>query len=265
MLQPESRPTRRGTSVGMSDTQHEGFLHAPKPGMGARLRAYFLTGIVIVGPLAATAYITWWFVDTVDGWVKPLIPVRFWPDAYLPFRLPGIGVIIAILGLTALGFLAANLAGRTLLRLGERILDGMPLVRGLYKSLKQVFETVFSQEGTSFRRVGLVEFPAKGMWSLVFISTPPGPTVAPLIPGEPHISVFLPCTPNPTTGFYFYLPAREVIEVPMSPDDAAKLIMSAGLIQPETQGKLADMAEAAKRLRGEPSSPRAAGGRGGPG
>lgn len=249
----------------MSDHQHDGFLHAPKPGLVARLRAYFLTGIVIVGPLAATAYITWWFVDTVDGWVKPLIPVRFWPDTYLGMRLPGIGVIIAILGLTLLGFLAANLAGRTLLRLGERILDGMPVVRGLYKSLKQVFETVFSQEGTSFRRVGLVEFPAKGMWSLVFISTPPGEAVSPLIPGEPHISVFLPCTPNPTTGFYFYLPARQVIEVPMSPDDAAKLIMSAGLIQPETQGKLADMAEAARRLRGESPAlepTRAAGGRG---
>ncbi len=249
-----------------SHEPHDGFLHAPKPGLGARLRAYFLTGIVIVGPLAVTAYITWWVVDTVDGWIKPLVPVRYWPDAYLPFHMPGLGVVIAILGLTLLGFLAANLAGRTLLRLGERILDRMPVVRGLYKSLKQVFETVFSQQGSSFRKVGLVEFPAKGMWSLVFISTPPGATMTPHLPGEAHLSVFLPCTPNPTTGFFFYLPAREVIEIPMTPDDAAKLIMSAGLIQPETQAKLADMAEAAKRLRGEGGEgARAIGGRSGAG
>ena len=119
--------------------QHDGYIHVPRPGLGARLRAYFFTGVVIVGPLAVTAYITWWFIDTVDGWIKPLIPARFWPDSYLPFHLPGLGVIIALIGLTLLGFLAANLAGRSLLRLGERILDRMPVVRGLYKNLKQMF------------------------------------------------------------------------------------------------------------------------------
>lgn len=219
-------------------------------GLGAKFRAYFFTGVVIVGPLAVTAYITWWFVNMVDGWVKPLIPAAFLPDAYLPFPVPGLGLIVALISLTLLGFLAANLAGRTLLRLGERILDGMPVVRGLYKSLKQLFETVFSQSGSSFRKVGLVEFPAKGMWSLVFISSPPGGTVAGSLPSDDeHISVFLPCTPNPTTGFFFYLPVRDVIEVPLTPDDAAKLIMSAGLIQPDGQAALAQMAEVARRVR----------------
>ncbi|MBK9083050.1 MAG: DUF502 domain-containing protein [Rhizobiales bacterium] len=229
--------------------QHDGFIHVPRPSVGARLRAYFFTGVVIVGPLAVTAYITWWFIDTVDGWIKPLIPDRFWPDSYLPFHLPGLGVIIALIGLTLLGFLAANLAGRSLLRLGERILDRMPVVRGLYKSLKQVFETVFSQSGSSFRKVGLVEFPAKGMWSIVFISAPPGAGVATHLPQSEHLSVFLPCTPNPTTGFFFYLPASDVIEVPMTTDQAAKLIMSAGLIQPEGQAQLAAMAGAARAGR----------------
>jgi uncharacterized membrane protein len=116
------------------------------------------------------------------------------------------------------------------------------------KSVKQIFETLFSQSGTSFRKVGLVEFPAKGMWSLVFISSPAQGRVAEGIPAQDeHLSVFLPCTPNPTTGFYFFLPARDIIEIPMTPDDAAKLIMSAGLIQPEGQAALAAMAEAAKR------------------
>ena len=210
----------------------------------AGIRTWFLTGLVIAGPLAVTAWIVWWFVNTIDGWVKKVVPVSWWPDSYLPVPVPGVGVVMAFLGLTLLGFLAANLAGRTLLRLGERILDRMPVVRGIYKSVKQIFETVFSQSGTGFRKVGLVEYPTKGMWSVVFISTPPSQTIADNLPGggADYISVFLPCTPNPTTGFYFYLPSRDVIEVPLSPDEAAKLIMSAGLIQPEGQAKLAALA-----------------------
>ena len=223
-------------------------LPARGPSLAARLRNWFFTGVIVAGPLAVTLYITWWFVDTVDQWVKPLVPARFWPDAYFPWHVPGFGVAVAFLGLTLLGFLAANLAGRTLIRFGERMLDRMPVVRGIYKSMKQIFETVFSQSGTSFRRVGLVEFPRQGWWSLVFISSEPSATFTNAMPAkEPHVSVFLPCTPNPTTGFYFFLPVKDVIEIPMTPDSAAKLIMSAGLIQPDGQMALAAMAEAARR------------------
>lgn len=222
-------------------------------GFGARVRAYFLTGLVIAGPLAATAYITWWVIGTVDAWVKPLIPYRYWPVNLVGYDIPGVGLLFALVALTLLGFLAANLAGRTALRLGERLLDGMPVVRGLYKSLKQVFETVFSQSGSSFRKVGLVEFPNKGTWSIVFISAAPTEALARHIPGgETLTSVFLPCSPNPTTGFYFYAPARDVIEIPMTPDAAAKLIMSAGLIQPGMQEQLAAMAEAGRRAQASP-------------
>jgi uncharacterized membrane protein len=225
------------------------FVPARPRAAGARLRNYFLTGLVIAGPLAVTAWIVWWFINTIDSWVTPLIPTVLRPDRYLPFHMPGVGVVVALVGLTLLGFLAANLAGRTLIRLGEAILDRMPVVRGIYKSVKQIFETIFSQSGTSFRRVGLVEFPAKGNWSVVFISSPPGGTVLENLPGDEHLGVFLPCSPNPTTGFFFYLPAREVVEIPMTPDDAAKLIMSAGLIQPEVQAKLTAFAEETKRRR----------------
>ena len=244
MSRNSQTPTPSGPDAGL-------FLQAAPvkpPGVGARFRTWFLTGLVIAGPLAVTAWIVWWFVDTVDGWIKPLIPAWLWPDQLLSVHVPGIGLIVAVVGLTLLGFLAANLAGRTLIGLGEMILDRMPVVRGLYKSVKQIFETVFSQSGTSFRKVGLVQYPAPGMWSVVFISTPPSDQVARVLPtGEEYISVFLPCTPNPTTGFYFYLPARDVIEVSLSPDEAAKLIMSAGLIQPDEAGKLAALAKAAKR------------------
>ena len=191
--------------------------------LGARLRNYFLTGIIVAGPVAVT---------TVDGWVEPLVPQAYLPVNYLPFRVPGYGLVVAIIGLTLLGFLTANLVGRSFLRLGEVVLGRMPLVRGVYRTFKQIFETIFSQSGTSFRKVGLVQYPAKGMWSIVFISSEPSGEVAARLPGEEHISVFLPCTPNPTTGFYFYLPRSEVIELPIPVEDGAKLIMSAGLIQP---------------------------------
>ena len=140
--------------------------HPPRPrGIGARIRAYFFTGVVITGPVAVTAWLVFWFVDTVDHVIRPLIPTYLWPDAYLPKNVPGVGVILAFVFLTLLGFLAANLLGRTLIRLSESILDRMPVVRGIYKSVKQLFETVFSQQGTSFRRVGLVQYPAPGMWT----------------------------------------------------------------------------------------------------
>ena len=216
-----------------------------------RLRNYFLTGLIVAGPLAITLYITWWFITLVDGWVKPLVPAAYLPDAYLPFSIPGFGLVIALTGLTLLGFLTANLVGRTLLNLGEVVLSRMPVVRGIYKGTKQVFETIFSTTGTSFRKVGLVEFPVKGMWSIVFISNPAGPDLQERLPtaGE-YLGVFLPCTPNPTTGFFFYVPRRDVIELSMNVDDAAKLVMSAGVIQSEeTQRRLQAMAESAREDR----------------
>jgi uncharacterized membrane protein len=224
--------------------------HFPPPfhrSLTQRLRSWFFTGLIVFGPIAATAYIAWWVIDTIDNWVRPWLPNTLSPDAYLPFHVPGFGVVIAIVGLTLLGFLTANFVGRSLVKFGEAMLDRTPLVRGVYKGLKQVFETIFSQSGTQFRKVGLVEFPVKGSWSIVFISSTPAAIVARALPGaQPMISAFMPCTPNPTTGFFFYIPANEVIELPISADEAAKLIMSAGLIQPQGQAALAAMAEAAK-------------------
>ena len=222
----------------------------PRPSLhrsaGSRLRSWFFAGLVLFGPLAVTLYIAWWFVDMVDNWVRPLVPASFWPDTYVPVHVPGFGVAIVLVGLTLLGFIAANVAGRTLVGLGEAMLDRTPVVRGIYKSIKQIFETVFSQSGTQFRRVGLVEFPIKGAWSIVFLSSEPPPQVASALPGGPMTSVFLPCTPNPTTGFYFYVPTADIIEVAMTTEEAAKLVMSAGLLVPEGGGQLAAMAQAAR-------------------
>ncbi len=219
--------------------------------IGARIRNYFLTGLIVAGPVAITLWLTWAFVTWVDGLIRPLIPVQYLPETYLPWSIPGTGLVIAFVGLTLLGFFAANLVGRTLVQMGETILDRMPLVRSVYKGLKQVFETLFAETGSSFRTVGLIEFPAPGMWSLVFLSQPPSMQIAERLPSpEEHISVFMPCTPNPTTGFFFIVPRRRVLELDIPVEAAAKLIMSAGMIQPgannDHQKKLAGLAAAAQ-------------------
>ena len=153
---------------------------APR-GLMARFRNYFLTGLVVAGPVAITLYLTWWFVTWVDGLVRPFVPTAYRPETYLPFGVPGSGLVVAVIALTLLGFLTANLIGRTLVDLGERLLGRMPVVRAIYRGLKQVFETLFSGQGSSFRRVGLVEFPSPGMWSIVLISQSPSVEIA----GEP--------------------------------------------------------------------------------
>jgi uncharacterized membrane protein len=270
----------------MSSTDDPGAPPGPPPSkppvhhtrVGGRIRNYFLTGLVVAGPLAITVWLTWSFITWVDDVVRPFVPVDYRPETYLPRqipgtglylpgRIPGTGLIIAFVALTLLGFLTANLVGRKLVEFGERLLDRMPLVRSIYKGLKQVFETLFSESGSSFRTVGLVEFPAPGMWSLVFLSQKPSREIEARLPGrEEHVSVFMPCTPNPTTGFFFYVSRSAVIELDIPVEAAAKLIMSAGLIQPgngDSAKKLATLAEAARVARAariEPAEGRATAG-----
>src|SRR6201981_1764352 len=197
---------------------------APR-GFMAPFGNYVRPGLIAPGPIPITFYLTWWFVTWVDGLVRPFVPVAYRPETYLPFGLPGSGLIVAVIALTLLGFLTANLIGRSLVDLGERLLGRIPAVRAIYRAMKQVFETLFSGKGSSFRRVGLVEFPSPGMWSIVLISQPPSADVANSLPGqEDHISVFLPCSPNPTTGFFFFGPKTNIIEVEMTAEEAATLI-----------------------------------------
>jgi len=220
----------------------------PHTSLAARIRNYFLTGLVVVGPVAVTAWLIWSFTNWVDGFVRPFIPPTYRPETYLPWPIPGTGLVIAFIVLTLLGFLTANLVGRTLLEFGESLLNRMPIVRPLYRTTKQIFETLFSKSGSSFRRVALVEFPAPGMWSLVFISHPPAQEIAERLPNEENVSVFLPCTPNPTTGFFFFIPRKELIELDISVESAMTLVISAGMAQPggDQQKKLAALAASAK-------------------
>lgn len=226
----------------------------------SRVRNYFLTGLILVGPVYITLSLTWWFINWVDDVVRPFMPAAIRLDTYFPIHLPGSGLIIAFATLTLLGFLTANYVGRKLVAFGEQILNVTPIVRPIYRSLKQVFETLFSKSGSSFRRVGLVEFPAPGMWSIVFISQPPSADVAEHLPETEHISVFLPCTPNPTTGFFFYVPRRDLIELDITVETAMTLVISAGVAQPngsaaDQQRNLATLANAARVARETKSPP----------
>jgi uncharacterized membrane protein len=202
----------------------------------ARLRNYFLTGLILVGPIYITINLTWWFINWVDDAMRPFIPVTLRTETYLPFRVPGYGLIIALVALTLLGSLTAGFVGRTLVEFGENLLNRMPIVRPIYKTMKQIFETLFSKSGSSFGKVALAEFPT-GMWSVVFIASPPGADMAGHLPGGEYVSCFLPCTPNPTTGFFFYAPRSKVIELDITVEQAMTLIMSAGMAQPHGEGQ----------------------------
>jgi uncharacterized membrane protein len=232
---------------------------ASQRGVMARLRNYFLTGLIVAGPLAITIYLTWSFITWVDDVVRPVIPPAFRPETYLPFPIPGTGLIIAFVVLTLLGFLTANLVGRTLVGWGERVLSHMPIVRPIYKMMKQIFETLFSKNGSNFRKVALVEFPAPGMWSLVFLSQEPSEGIAARLPKAEHVSVFMPCTPNPTTGFFFYARRKDLVELDLTVEAAMTLLISAGMVQPGSSGpdKLAALAASARVAQNARRKPKA--------
>jgi len=222
-------------------------------GLFARLRNYFLTGVIFAAPLTITVFLVWSFINWVDSWVKPWIPARYNPESYVDFPLPGIGLLVALVAFTLLGFLTANIFGRTVLSIGEHLLNRMPLVRNLYKALKQIFETALSERSTTFRRAGLIEYPRRGLWAIVFIATEArGEVVHKLPPEDDIMSVFLPTTPNPTSGFLLFVPRSDVTLLEMSVEDAAKLVVSAGLITPEYHARTKKLAVAAGLDQDEP-------------
>jgi uncharacterized membrane protein len=228
----------------------------PEPShAGARVRNYFLTGLVVVGPVSITLYTAWYFINIVDNWVKPYIPRVYNPDTYLPFPIPGVGLLFAIVGLTLIGALAANLLGRSLISAGELMLGRMPIVRNVYQGLKQIFQSVVtaSTPNQSFQKVALMEFPSKGIWSLVFVTGEAAEQIANEFPGRDLISVFMPTGMIPPSGFVCFVPRESVLPVKMSVEDAAKIIISAGMVNPETQAKFKDMV--AKTRNGRPPAP----------
>jgi uncharacterized membrane protein len=220
----------------------------------SRLRNYFLTGLVIAGPLAITVYLSWWLVHWMDSWVKPLIPARYDPEQYLPFAVPGFGALVAVVLITLLGFFAANLLGRTLVSYGERILGRMPLVRTVYGALKQMFETMLTSKAATFNKVVLIEYPRRETWSLAFVAMPATGEVRDILQvDDTHenevMTVYVPTTPNPTSGYLLFAKRREMIELDMTIEEAAKLVITGGLVTPAYRARTKAIVDAAKVKR----------------
>jgi len=207
-----------------------------KTGPLSALRASFLTGLVVVFPIGLTIWLLWTVTGWIDAFVLPLVPHRFRPEQYIGIDLRGVGVIFFLLFTVIVGWLAKGLIGRSLLRWGEHLVDRMPVIRSIYSGLKQIAETVFAQTEASFDKACLIEYPRKGIWAIGFVSTMArGEIAARAGDGEPLVSVFLPTTPNPTSGFLLYVPVSQVTYLDMSVEDTAKLIISAGLVYPTTK------------------------------
>lgn len=226
----------------------------------ARLRNYFLTGLVIAAPLVLTIYIIRTFIEWIDGWVIPYIPAAYNPDTYLHYSIPGFGVLVALIFITLLGFLVANIVGRRLVHFGESLLARMPIVRNIYGGLKQIFETALSTKTKPFTSVGLIEFPRKGLWSVVFVVGNAKGEVAAKFPdanGEEVFNVFVPTTPTPLSGYLVFAKRSDVIMLDMSVEEAAKLVISAGIVAPTftpenaTSSAPISLAEASRQIEGE--------------
>lgn len=216
-------------------------------GMLAGLRASFLTGLVVIAPIALTLWLFWTVIGWIDGWVLPVLPAQWQPQKYIGINLRGVGVIIFLIFTIIVGWLAKGIIGRSLITWAEGLVDRMPVVRSVYSGLKQIAETVFAQGAANFDKACLIEYPRKGIWAIAFISSSTKGELDQKIPrDEPLLSVFLPTTPNPTSGFLLFVPREDVIILDMSVEDAAKLIISAGLVYPSPKEIPPHAAAAAK-------------------
>jgi len=204
-----------------------------KRGRLSGLRASFLTGIVVIAPVGLTLWLIWTVAGWVDGVVLPLIPSEYQPEKYIGINLRGVGVIIFLIFTILVGWVAKGLIGRSLIAFGESLVNRMPVVRSIYSGVKQIAETVFAQSERSFEKACLVQYPRKDIWAIGFISTQAkGEVPAKAETNSALLSIFVPTTPNPTSGFLLFLPKEDVIELDMTVEEAAKLVISAGLVYP---------------------------------
>lgn len=206
---------------------------AVKRSAWARLRGYFLAGILVTAPIGITIFLTWKFFAFVDQSVTQLIPPTYLSEAYLP----GIGIGIALIFFIIVGWFATNFLGRLLIRISEYIVARVPVIRNLYGALKQIFETVMASQSSAFREVVMLEYPRKGTWAIGFVSGKTEGEVQGAVKQD-TINVFVPTTPNPTSGFLLFVPKKDVIYLKMSVEEAVKLVVSAGIITPPEQGEI---------------------------
>lgn len=205
-------------------------------------RNSFLTGVVVIAPVGLTLWLVWTVIGWIDGFVLPFVPSQYQPEEILKailgedvrVNIRGLGVVFFLVFTTFIGWIAKGLLGRTFIRSAENLVNRMPVVRSVYSGVKQIAETVFTQADRSFEKACLIEYPRRGIWAIGFISTTAKGEVSKRAgSGQKMQSIFVPTTPNPTSGFLLFFPAEDVIELDMSVEDAAKLVISAGLVYPE--------------------------------
>ncbi|MFI4988353.1 MAG: DUF502 domain-containing protein [Alphaproteobacteria bacterium] len=214
-------------------------------GFGGRLRAYFLAGVLVVAPISITFYIAYLILDFVDSRVNPHIPAAYNPNNYLPFGIPGLGLVIVLVAITLIGATTAGYLGRVFVRLSEMLLVRMPVINGIYSAVKQLVEAVFSQKASAFRQVVLVEWPHAGSWTLGFVTVATAGEIQGRLPAD-VVSIMVPTTPNPTGGYLVFVPRHKVIPLEMSVDAAMKMILSSGIVVPPDTAAQAGRAAAAK-------------------
>lgn len=209
----------------------------------ARLRTYFLAGVLVTAPIATTLWLGWQIIEFFDRQVRALIPARYSMGSEFPFTIPGIGLVVFTAAMILVGMLTANFLGRRIVVIGEGILARMPVVRGVYGATKQIFEAIFAQKSNAFRQVVLVEFPRHGMWSLGFVSGAAGGEIQDVVDGE-LVNVFVPTTPNPTSGYLMFVPRDQTVVLGMTVEEGIKLVVSGGIVTPPDRRRREVRAEA---------------------
>ena len=197
----------------------------------SKIRSWFFTGMLVITPLLLTIYVVWTFITFVDNLIVPIVPKNYQPSNFIPFALPGLGLIIVFVVTTFIGSLAKGLFGRTLIKLWENILNRMPVVRSVYNAIKQILETIMASQSDAFRQAVLVEYPRKNIWAIGFVTGSAKGEVGKIIKNK-LINVFMPTTPNPTSGFLLFFPEEDIIYLKMSVEDALKLVVSGGMVVP---------------------------------
>ena len=203
-----------------------------KKTFAGHLKRWFLAGLLVSAPILLTVYITWILVNLIDGYATALLPSNLNPQNYFSFPLPGIGIVFGGVIIILIGFLTTNFFGNAMIRVGERLLGRLPVVRSVYGATKQIMETVMASQSDAFREVVLIEYPRRGIWAIGFVT---GSTKGEVqnMSSENLINVFVPTTPNPTSGFLLFFPREDTISLDMGVEEAVKMVVSGGIVTPE--------------------------------
>lgn len=226
----------------MDATPVAGPTELPRPRLAARLRAYLIAGVLFTAPIGVTLWIAWSLIDWVDGAVQGLIPEQYSPERYLPFVVPGFGMLVLVGVLVLVGMLTAGYFGRLALRYAESVVARMPIVRGIYTALKQIFGNVLAARSSTLRDVVAVEAPRRGIWSIGFVTGPTKGEVQRVLGGD-WVNVIVPNAPNPTTGFLYFAPRSEVVHLDMTAEEGLKLLVSGGIVTPGERSEPAPAAD----------------------